>query len=87
MPYDLTAARERCAAVGLHWDEAGAAEAAAEFERIGLDNDQANALMAFHARRVAWLFNPPTYGWMQRIMLAAHFLFGRALPPFRKEGR
>ncbi len=87
MPYDLTPARERCAACGLKWDEAGETEACKLFAGIGLDNDQANALMAFHAHRVAWLFNPPTYGWRQRIMIALHFLFGRALPPFRKEAR
>ncbi len=87
MAYDLTEAKQRCAAAGLKWDDAAAAQAIAEFERLGLTDAQANGLMAFHALRVAWLFNPTTYGWRQRILLALHFLFGRTLPPFRKEAR
>lgn len=87
MPYQLTEARKTCAAAGLMWDAAAEAEACAAFEALGLTEAQADALMAFHAMRVARLFNPPSYGWRQRLALAAHFLFGRALPPFRKEAR
>lgn len=83
-PYDLSDARAWCEAAGLKWDEATAADAERLFDELALTEYQANSLAIFYAHRVAWLFNPPTYGVWQRIGIALHFLFGRALPPFKE---
>lgn len=83
--YDLAEAKSWCEGFGLKWNEATAQEACTLFAELGLTNEQANRLVIFHAHRTAWLFNPPAYGWRARLGLALHFLFGRALPPFRQQ--
>lgn len=55
----------------------------AEFDQIatahGFTQAQVDVAMQMHIRHIAWIMNPKTYSYKQRLMLAFHFLFRRKL--------
>lgn len=48
-----------------------------DFKSLDLSQDQVTRLVVLHGWRVRHLFNPSTYGFLDRVKLALHFLFGK----------
>lgn len=75
--YNYTAAEAYAKSCGLALQP----ERVAEFDKLAsahaFTQAQVDIAMQVHIRHVAFLFQPKSYGWKQRIVLALHFLFGR----------
>lgn len=75
--YDYGASKQFAESLSLIWlgdDFVRAADAEAYL--LGFTQEQVNAAMRHHLFQVAWLFNPSTYKWRERIAIALWFLFG-----------
>lgn len=74
--YDYTAAKAYSDSLGLTWAESWLPAIDATFKGAGLTQDQVDLAMREWSWRIAYLFNPKTYSFVQRLKLAGHFLFG-----------
>lgn len=61
-------------ALGLHFDHVVYGRAVALFKELKISQKQHDALILFHAREVADLFNPKGKGLRFRLLMALHFL-------------
>ena len=78
MLYDLSPSREYCERIGLVWlGDDYLAPAMKEAFELGFTQAKFDAAMRHSMDHVKRLFTPSNYTWRQRLMLAAHFLFGR----------
>ncbi len=74
--FDWQPTRDYCAQLGMLVDEPGLAMADAEAAQFGLTQEQFDAGLRLHARRMKFFFTPSNYTFGQRIGLALYFLFG-----------
>lgn len=79
--YDVAPCVERCRQLGLEFDEVGAAQLAMFAKSRGLAEGTFQQLLCLHAEHVHVLFNPRSYTFLGRVLLAIHFLFCLKLKP------
>lgn len=76
--YDYTESYQYCEDIGLHWlGDDFLIEADKDAFLTGFTQNQVDVAMRHHLWQVRHLFNPKSYKWYQRILLAFHFIFGR----------
>lgn len=79
MNYDYVESKAFCKSIGLVWlgdDFVRAADE--EAFKLNFTQDQIDAAMRHHFWQVKFLFDPKSYKWYKRPLLAWHFLFGRS---------
>lgn len=75
--YDYTTSKSYCGQIGLKWlGDDFVRNADEDAFKAGFTQEQVDIAMKHHLWQVAWLFNPKSYGFFQRIALALHFIFG-----------
>lgn len=77
--YDYTAARKRCEERGMVFDERFLALADEQFTYAHLTQKQVDVVMCLHVHVNHWLWNPKNYTFKQRILIALHWLRGKAI--------
>ncbi len=75
--YSYEASKSFCEQIGLFWlGDDFVKQADAEAFLLKFTQAQVDAAMKHHLWQVKFLFDPKTYDWKHRFLLAAHFLFG-----------
>ena len=77
--YDYDSARDFCTELGMTFLEEWVPAIDQSFRKLELTQAQVDQLMREYIWRVHYLFDPKTYSWRARILLALHFLFGKSL--------
>lgn len=74
--YDYTASKAYAENIGLVWLGDKFVESAdKEAYSLNFTQPQVDAAMRHHLWQVKWLFTPRSYSFIQRILIALHFLF------------
>jgi len=76
--YNYDSAKAYCTQIGLVWLGDEFVRAADEDARkSGFTQEQVDIAMQHHLWQVKFLFDPANYSFIQRVAIAAHFLFKR----------
>ena len=73
--YNYDSARKLCEERGMTFDERLVPTVDAHFHRYKFTQNQVDGAMSAHIWAVEFIFNPRSYTFKQRLMLAFHFLF------------
>lgn len=78
MNYDYTASEAYCKQIGLQWLPERVQYVDDMAKNYGFTQEQLDAAMRCHLWEVRLLFDPRSYTFLQRCLIALHYLFGRA---------
>lgn len=77
--FDYEPSRRYAAQLGLAFQDSIVPYVDGEFAKAGLNQAQVDGVMRLGAWWIAHVLNPRSYGWRQRLAIAAMFLLNRSL--------